>query len=383
LLYRKTPRVKEEFSILGFGCMRLPARNGQVDEAAASRMMRAAIDKGVNYVDTAWPYHGGQGEAVVGRLLGGGLRDKVALATKLPTWLVRKREDMDAFLEKQLASLQTDHIDVYLLHSLTADRWENMLKLDALGFMERARAAGKIRYIAFSFHDGLDCFKKIVDAYPWDLCQIQYNLLDENYQAGREGLKYAAGKGIGTVIMEPLKGGNITIPMPAELSGAAKKAGYASPTLADAALRWVWNHPEVGLLLSGMSSEEQMEQNLESACRGEPNSLTPEELALVEAAKDLYTSRMRVPCTACAYCKPCPKAVDIPQCFTNLNNAAISGDWAAQKANYLYILADDRDGKKASVCVECGQCETRCPQRIPIREKLKEVVAAFEVPAAR
>jgi predicted aldo/keto reductase-like oxidoreductase len=271
---------------------------------------------------------------------------------------------------------------VYLLHSLAADRWENLVKLDALDFMEKARAAGKIRYIAFSFHDGLDCFKKIVDAYPWDLCQIQYNLLDENYQAGREGLKYASDRDVGVVIMEPLKGGNITIPMPVELSEAARKAGYSRPTLADAALRWVWNHPEVGLVLSGMSSEEQMDQNLESASRGYPNSLTPEELALVKAAKDLYTSKMRVPCTACAYCKPCPKGVEIPQCFSNLNNAAISGDWETQKANYLYILADDRDGNRASACVECGLCETKCPQHIPIREKLKEVVAAFETPVA-
>jgi predicted aldo/keto reductase-like oxidoreductase len=377
------PRVKEEFSILGFGCMRLPVQGGQIDEAAASRMMHTAIDKGINYVDTAWPYHGGQGESAVGRLLKGGLRDKVTLATKLPSWLVKTRQDMDTFLEKQLTALQTDHIDVYLLHSLAADRWENMMKLDALDFMEKARAAGKIRYIAFSFHDGLDCFRKIVDAYPWDLCQIQYNLLDENYQAGREGLKYASDKGIGVVIMEPLKGGNIAIPMPPELNEAAKKAGYSRSTLADIGLRWVWNQPEVGLLLSGMSSEEQMNQNIESASRGLPNSLTPEELALVKAAKDLYTSKMRVPCTACAYCKPCPKGVEIPQCFSNLNNAAISGNWEAQKANYLYILADDRDGNKASACVECGLCETKCPQHIPIREKLKEVVAAFETAAAQ
>jgi predicted aldo/keto reductase-like oxidoreductase len=369
------PRVKEEFSILGFGCMRLPMSGGQIDEGAVSRMMRAAVEAGINYVDTAWPYHGGQGEAVVGRALEG-LRDRVYLATKLPSWLVTKREDMDSFLDKQLQALQTDHIDVYLLHSLTADRWANLVKLDALGFMERARAAGKIRYIAFSFHDGLDTFKKIADAYPWDVCQIQYNLLDENYQAGTEGLKYAAGKGIGVVIMEPLKGGNLTVPLPNDLEAAAGRAGYSRPTLADAALRWVWSHPEAGVVLSGMSSEEQMDQNIESAERAGP--LTAEESALVHAAKDLFTSKMRVPCTSCAYCKPCPKGVDIPQCFTNLNNAAISGGWEAQKVNYNYILAPGRDGKRASECVECGACEPKCPQRIPIRAKLKEVAAAFE-----
>jgi predicted aldo/keto reductase-like oxidoreductase len=371
------PRVKEDFSILGFGCMRLPASGEQVDEDAASRMTRAAVEAGINYVDTAWPYHGGQGESIVGRMLKG-LRDKVYLATKLPTWLVKTREDMDSFLDRQLQALQTDHIDVYLLHSLTADRWEKMMKLDALGFMEKARASGKIRYIAFSFHDGLDAFKTIADAYPWDICQIQYNLLDEHYQAGAEGLKYAAGKGIGVVVMEPLKGGNLTVPLPRELGEAADKAGYPRPTLADAALRWVWNHPEAGVVLSGMSSEAQMAQNIESASQGRPGSLTSEEIALVGAAKEFFTAKMRVPCTSCAYCKPCPKGVDIPQCFTNLNNAAISGNWEEQKLNYGYILSPTRDGKRASACVECGACEPKCPQRIPIRAKLKEVVAAFE-----
>jgi len=377
MLYRETPRTKEKLSVLGFGCMRLPMKDGQVDEATASRMMHTAVEKGINYVDTAWPYHGGQGETVVGRLLKG-LRDKVQLATKLPSWLVKTREDMDDFLDKQLAALQTDHFDVYLLHSLTADRWDNMVKLDALSFMEKARAAGKIRYIAFSFHDGLDTFKKIVDAYSWDLCQIQYNFLDDNFQAGTAGLKYASGKGIGVIVMEPLKGGNLTLAMPDDLKGPAALAHYAHPTLADLGLRWVWNHPEVSIVLSGMSSYEQMTQNIESASRGRADSLSGEELALVKSAKDLFASRMRVPCTACAYCKPCPKAVDIPQCFTNLNNAAISGDWAGQKANYSYVLAPGRDGKRASACVECGACEPKCPQRIPIRAKLKEVAAAFE-----
>ncbi|MDR1874476.1 MAG: aldo/keto reductase [Synergistaceae bacterium] len=377
MLYRETPRSKESLSILGFGCMRLPMKDGQADEAAASRMMHVAVEKGINYVDTAWPYHGGQGEAIVGRLLKG-LRDKVYLATKLPSWLVKKREDMDDFLDKQLASLQTDHVDVYLLHALTAGRWENMTRLGALEFMEKARAAGKIRQIAFSFHDGLDTFKKIIDAYPWDLCQIQYNFMDENFQAGTTGLEYAAGKGVGVIVMEPLRGGNLAAPVPEDLKGPAALARYTSPTLADIGLRWVWNRPEASIVLSGMSSEEQMEQNIESASRGHAGSLSAEELALVKAAKDLFVSRMQVPCTSCAYCKPCPQDVDIPQCFTNLNNAAISGDWAAQKSNYNYILAPGREGQKASACVECGTCEPKCPQHIPIREKLKEVAAAFE-----
>jgi predicted aldo/keto reductase-like oxidoreductase len=377
MLYRKMPRVKEELSILGFGCMRLPVRNGEIDEPTAAQMMNIAVDNGVNYIDTARPYHGGKSEPFVGRALKG-LRNKVQLATKLPSWLVKSRKDLDFHLKEQLEQLQTDHIDFYLLHALSASRWENLLKLDIMDFMEKARAEGKIRYLCFSFHDGLEAFKKIVDAYAWDMCQIQLNFLDDNYQAGVEGLKYARKKDIGVVVMEPLKGGNISIAIPADLQDAAKTAGYERPTLADLGLRWVWNHPEVGLLLSGMNAPEQMTQNIESAARGLPNTLTPKELDFVKSVKDLFVSRMRVPCTSCAYCKPCPQGVDIPQCFMNLNNAAISGNWEAQKANYNYILSDDREGNKASACVECGVCETKCPQHIFIREKLKEVVAAFE-----
>ncbi|GHV38752.1 aldo/keto reductase [Synergistales bacterium] len=377
MLYRKMPRVKEEFSILGFGCMRLPMNGSKVDETSALRMMNAAIDSGVNYVDTAWPYHGGEGEAIVGRLLKGGLRNKVNVATKMPSWLIKTRADMDTYLEKQLEFLQTDHIDVYLLHSLTDDRWANLSGLGVIDFMEKAKAAGKIRYIAFSFHDGLDAFKKIVDAYHWDICQIQYNFLDVNYQAGEEGLKYAAAKDIGMVIMEPLKGGSVTAPLPSELKTAAERANYSHPTIADIALRWVWNHPEVGVVLSGMSSEEQMKQNLESAKAGLANSLTKEELELMSEAKKLYGSKIKVPCTACAYCVPCPMSIDIPQCFRNFNDAALSGNWEGQKNNYLYLLSGAREGKSASVCVECGECESKCPQHIPIRERLKEVAAAF------
>jgi predicted aldo/keto reductase-like oxidoreductase len=377
MLYRKMPRIKEELSILGFGCMRLPTKDGEIDESTATRMMKTAVDNGINYIDTARPYHGGKSEPLVGRALKG-LRDKVQLATKLPSWLIKKREDLESNLNEQLEQLQTDHIDFYLLHALSDSRWENLMKLDVMEFMEKARAAGKIRYLCFSFHDGLDAFKKIVDAYRWDMCQIQLNFLDDNFQAGVEGLRYARGKDIGVVVMEPLKGGNLSIPVPKDIEAAAKAAGYVRPTLAELGLRWVWNNPEVGLLLSGMTAPEQMDQNIGSASKGFPGSLTPKEFDLVKAAKDLFVNRMRVPCTGCAYCKPCPQDVDIPQCFTNLNNAAIFGNWQAQKANYLYLLADDRDGRKASACVECGACESNCPQRIPIRAKLKEVAAAFE-----
>ncbi|MDR1741570.1 MAG: aldo/keto reductase [Synergistaceae bacterium] len=378
MLYRRMPRVKEELSILGFGCMRLPMDGKTVDESAASRMMNKAVERGINYVDTAWPYHGGEGEAIVGRLLAGGLRGRVNLATKLPSWLVKTREDMDMYLDRQLKALQTDHLDMYLLHSLSADRWENLSRLDVMSFMEKAKRDGKIRYIGFSFHDGLSVFKKIAGAYDWDFCQVQYNFLDTNYQAGAEGIKYAAGRDIGIVIMEPLRGGSLTVPMPEELRRMAADLSYRAPTLADLGLRWIWNQPEISVVLSGMSSMDQLQQNIESAAHGWAGGLKPGEPIFVDKAVKFFQSKMRVLCTSCGYCKPCPQGVDIPQCFTNLNNAALTGNWAAQKANYNYILADDRDGNKASACVECGLCETKCPQHLPIRERLKEVVAAFE-----
>lgn len=377
MLYRKLPRIKEELSILGFGCMRLPTQNGVIDEPEAIRMFHHAVDNGINYFDAAWPYHGGLCEAFVGRGLKG-IRDKVQLVTKLPTWLIKKKEDMMDYLDRQLAYLQTDHLDIYLLHSLFKDRWLKMQEVEALEFMEKAKAAGKIRYIGFSFHDGLDTFKHIVDAYKWDICQIQYNLLDERFQAGTEGLKYAHSKDIGVIVMEPLKGGNITTSIPQDLSGAVQAANYTASTFADLGLRWVWDHQEVGVVLSGMSTMDQLKQNIASASKGVSGGLTAAERELAAKARDFYQERMRVPCTACAYCKPCPVGVDIPQCFTNLNNASISGNWEAQKMNYNYLLAPDREGKRASTCVECGACEPKCPQSIPIRAKLKEVVKAFE-----
>lgn len=379
MLYRTIPAVGKELSILGFGCMRLPVTaGGGIDEPAAERLMRAAFDGGINYFDTAWPYHEGKCEEFVGRAIKG-YRDRITLATKLPVWLVHEPKDMDDFLEKQLSFLRTDHVDLYLLHSLSATRWRKMTEMGALEFMERAKASGKIRHIAFSFHDGLDTFRTIVDAYPWDMCQIQYNLLDRNFQAGAAGLEYAAAKGIGVVVMEPLKGGNISLPVPEPLRDEAREAGYDSPNLADLGLRWVWDHPGVSVVLSGMTTPEQLSQNLASADRGRPGGLSDAQRRFADRVWKFFSDRMRVPCTACAYCKPCPQGVDIPQCFTNLNTAAISGNWELQGRNYRYVLAPDRDGKRASACVSCGACVPKCPQGIPIPEKLREVAEAFEL----
>ena len=270
MLYRKMPRIKENLSILGFGCMRFPILDGDVtkiDEEKSEEMLKYAIDNGVNYIDTAYPYHGatvlgGASEPFVGRVLASGYRDKVMLATKLPCWFIEKREDMDFFLNKQLKRLQTDHIDFYLVHALNSQYWSSMVPMGIKDFLDSARVDGRIRYAGFSFHDdSLDLFKEIVDAYNWDFCQIQYNYLDENYQAGKEGLEYAVEKGLGIVIMEPLKGGSLAVNMPDDAKKVFKSANPDRKPV-DWALSWLWNQKDVHVVLSGMNALEQVVENI-------------------------------------------------------------------------------------------------------------------------
>jgi predicted aldo/keto reductase-like oxidoreductase len=373
MLYRTMKKANKDLSILGFGCMRLPVlENGHVNEPEATRMVRHAIDQGVNYVDTAWPYHNGESEPVVGRALLDGYREKVSLATKLPSWLVEKRKDMDKYLDEQLKKLQTDHIDFYLVHSLMKDSWEKMESLGVKDFLDDAISDGRITYAGFSFHDRYPVFKKIVDAYDWTFCQIQYNYMDEKYQAGTAGLRYAAKKGLGVVIMEPLRGGLLSKQVPAALDIWAKAQEKRSP--AEWGLRWVWDHPEVSVVLSGMSNMAQVEENLASADNGLPGSFTKKDLALVNKVKRLFRGRTKVPCTGCGYCKPCPNGVDIPECFSIYNIAYMYEDTGHAKTMYKFAAR----GGEASKCLECGLCESLCPQCIPIPEKLKEVKALFE-----
>ncbi len=274
MLYRKMPKNRDELSILGFGCMRLPVKeDGSIDEERAKKQVRYAIDHGVNYVDTAWPYHMGASEPFVGRALADGYREKVKLATKLPSWLIEKREDMDTFLNAQLEKLQTDHIDYYLVHALVGELWDTVKNLGVTEFLTKAKADGRIRNTGFSFHGAATDFSRIVDAYDWDFCQIQYNYLDEKNQAGTAGLEYAASKGLGVVIMEPLRGGNLTRTVPA----AVQKIWDESPkkrTAAEWALRWIWDHPEVTVVLSGMNEETQIEENLRVAGEAYPGCLS-------------------------------------------------------------------------------------------------------------
>ena len=295
--YRTLGKTQARVSVLGFGAMRLPHRgkDTDVDEAAAVEMIRWAIDQGVNYVDTAYVYHGGNGEGVVGRALDGGYRDRVYLATKLPIWSVQKREDCDRFFDEQLARLQTDHIDFYLLHCLQKKSWPAMRDLGVLEWAERQQAAGRIRHFGFSFHDSYEALVEIVDAYDWSFCQIQYNFVNEEVQAGTKGLRYAAAKGLGVIVMEPLFGGTLANPPPPVRKIWDAAGPQVNPV--DLALRWVWNQPEVSLALSGMSTLEQVRQNIAIAGRAGVGTLTPAELDLLARVRDEYQRLSPIACT--------------------------------------------------------------------------------------
>lgn len=384
MLYRTLGKTNEKVSALGFGCMRLPIIDGdttKIDEEKAIKMIRHAIDEGVNYVDTAYPYHGtgmgngGESEPFVGRALKDGYREKIKLATKLPSWLIKTREDMDKYLNEQLERLQTDHIDFYLVHALGISTWENLKKLGIDEFLDSAIKDGRIKYAGFSFHDKLEVFKGIVDYYDWSFCQIQYNYLDEEFQAGTEGLHYAADKGLGVVIMEPLRGGKIVKSLPDAVMNTFDESDIKrSP--AEWALRWVWNHPEVSVVLSGMNIMDNVTENIRVASETLPNSLSEKELEIMDKVKKVFKERIKVNCTACEYCMPCPVGVNIPKNFTYYNEYSLFVTPETEKelkSRYSSVSANERADK----CVECGKCEGHCPQSIKIREELKNVTALF------
>ncbi|MDR3259903.1 MAG: aldo/keto reductase [Fusobacteriaceae bacterium] len=376
MLYRKLGKTGEEVSILGFGCMRLQILDNdfaKINEAESIKQIRYAIDNGVNYIDTAYPYHGGMSELLVGKALKDGYREKIKLATKLPSWLVEKREDFDKYLDEQLQKLQTEYIDFYLIHSLNRERWDSILKYGLFDFISGAKADGRIKHIGFSFHDELPVFKEIVDAYDWEFCQIQYNFLDENYQAGTEGLEYAAKKGLGIIVMEPLRGGALSKNIPKDIEDIWNSASVKkSPS--QWALRFVWDKPEVGIILSGMNEIFQIKENIEEASIAYPSSLGSEEKETIQKVKGIYVSRMKVNCTRCRYCMPCPFGVNIPGCFQFYNNSSMFQDVNFSKSQYnIFVPADGH----ASKCQKCGACEEACPQNIPIRVMLDDVVNTF------
>jgi predicted aldo/keto reductase-like oxidoreductase len=369
--YRKLDRAGNEVSILGLGCMRLPVIDGdegRIDEPLAERLLHAAIEQGINYLDTAYPYHKGNSETFLGRALSGGLRDKVRLATKLPSWAVQTAADFDRFLNEQLERLQTDHIDFYLLHAMKSDWWVKLHNLGVLEFLDRAIRDGRIGAAGFSFHDELPLFKRIVDAYDWSFCQIQYNYMDEHLQAGREGLDYAVDRGLGVVVMEPLRGGHLARESAPDIQALWDDAPVRrSP--AEWALRWVWDHPGVTSLLSGMNDPAQIEENCRIADQALPRSLSAEELAVIEQVRDTLRRRIKVPCTTCNYCMPCPSGVNIPRIFGIYNDRFIYGDPRFPHRIYTITM---NDSELAVNCTRCGLCEQHCPQNIPIMERLAE-----------
>ena len=379
MLYRKVPKTGDELSILGFGYMRLPQKKrGGIDEERAIRQLRYAIDKGINYVDTAPAYHLGKSEKVLARALADGYREKVRIATKLPPWSVRSKPDMDYILDSQLSTLGTSHIDYYLLHGLGNLSWEKVKNLGVREFLDKAKNDGRIINAGFSFHGDIATFKAIVDSYNWDFCQIQFNYLDEHEQAGIEGLAYAAGKGIAIMIMEPIRGGSLAGLLPDEI----KKIWDDAPVKrspAEWALRWVWNHPEVTVVLSGMNDERHIDENLRVAGEALPNSLSLPELAIIARVRDTYQRLMKVGCTGCGYCMPCPAGVDIPGCFSLYNAHHLFPHDRSAKFQYIGrhggLLSDI---SYAGLCRQCGRCEKICPQHLPIPERLNEVSKEME-----
>jgi predicted aldo/keto reductase-like oxidoreductase len=385
--YRTFGKLDWKPSALGFGAMRLPVLHndpGQIDEALAMRMIRYAIDHGVNYVDTAYAYHAETSERLVGRALCDGYRERIRLATKLPTWLVKAPEDFDRYLNIQLERLQTDHIDFYLLHGLNQERWPNLTNLGVFRWAEKAMADGRIRHLGFSFHDTYELFCEIVNATDlWTLCQIQYNFMDVDYQAGTRGLDYAARKGLAVVVMEPIRGGQLANRVPPTVQaiwddaaqtehGSGSSAGHKR-TPAEWALQWVWNDPRVSVVLSGMSAMEQVVENIASAERSAPGSLSEKELAVVARVRAKYEELCPVPCTACRYCMPCPNGLNIPRIFEIHNELIVYGDEQRARLVYGWLNEDER----ANMCQACGECLTKCPQGIEIPEWMEKVHEAL------
>ncbi|MCW4035060.1 MAG: aldo/keto reductase [Candidatus Bathyarchaeota archaeon] len=383
--YRKMGSLGWDVSALGFGCMRLPTSGfrNKVDEEYAIDIIRKGIDLGINYVDTAWPYHQGMSEVILGKALKDGYREKVHVATKLPMFAVNKQGDFDFYLNQQLERLQIDCIDVYLFHCLNKTNFEKVKQHNLIEKMEQAKAEGKIRYIGFSFHDIFPVLKDIVDYYSWDVGQIQYNYMDTDVQATTNGLKYLHQKGIAVVIMEPLKGGLLVNP-PKEVQKILKNSS-TQRTPVDWALQFLWDRPEVSVVLSGMGSMQQVVENCQSAERSGVGSFTVDDHKTVDEITKIFRKGNLVPCTGCGYCQPCPEGVSIPKIFAMVNNMQAGGDSVMdimlrqQIKNGYKALAQSKEelktGKDGSsvLCVQCGECVEKCPQSINVPEELKKV----------
>ena len=378
--FRIDAKNGNELSALGFGCMRFPTATGRIDIDASEHLIIEAVDRGVNYLDTAYLYNGN--EAALGEIFARnpGLRGKVHIATKLPIARCEAVADFDKYLERSLERLRTDHVDYYLVHNVTsAAAWERLRSLGFEGWVAKQKSVGRIANIGFSYHGPKDDFPVLLDAFDWDFCQIQYNYMNEDYQAGTTGLIAAAERGLPVIVMEPLLGGKLAAELPTEAREILANAGLSDDPVR-LALRWIWAHPEVTVVLSGMNTREQLLQNIDTARTVLPDSLEDAEVMAVETARKEIAKSYNVPCTGCGYCLPCPKGVNIPMCFAAYNTSFAHG-W--YQGMHQYITASGAmvdDAHFASDCVRCGVCLEKCPQHIQIPDELSSVKRRLQPP---
>lgn len=376
MLYREFKKINKKVSLLGLGCMRFPENeDGSVKEQESIEIIRSSIDSGVNYVDTAFTYHGGKSEKILGKALKDGYREKVLLADKMPIWIAKDEDSMKSIFYKQLERLDTDCIDMYLVHNVNRGIWKRALKLNLMPFLEEMKAEGRIKHIGFSFHDSYEFFEEMLDAYPWEFCQIQLNYMDKDHQAGVRGLKYAAEKGLDVIVMEPLKGGRITDAIPPVIQSLWDSAPVKrSP--AEWAFKWLASMPEITLMLSGMSSKDQVEENIKLLSDESITEMTDDESALIDKVSDEYNRLIKYACTGCNYCMPCPQKLDIPRILRYFNDWNVYEKNPSTKMEYETWIGP---GQHASDCIGCRACEEKCPQALPISQAMKEAAEAFGV----
>lgn len=363
-------------SVLGYGCMRFTKKYGKIEFEKAEEELMLAIESGVNYLDTAYIYPGS--EECVGRILAkNNCRDRVYIATKLPHYLIKSRKGLEKCFQEQLRRLQTDHIDYYLMHMLTdIATWGRLKELGIEEWIAEKKASGQIRNIGFSYHGNSDMFCTLVDAYPWNFCQIQYNYMDEHTQAGRKGLHHAAAKGLPVIIMEPLRGGRLVNNLPHAAKKLLSESGHSAPELA---FRWLWDQPEVTVVLSGMNSCQMVRENVRTAKETLPGALTEEERHLIQKIRTILTEKMKAPCTGCGYCMPCPKGVDIPACLRSYNMRYTENKFSGFR-EYFMCTTMKKTPCNASLCIQCGRCEKHCPQGLTIRKHLADAAKELETP---
>lgn len=371
---RTIKKTGEEVSLLGLGAMRLPTRNGRIDKQKATKLVNYAIDHGVNLIDTAYLYHNGESETFLRNILQD-RRNDVQISTKLPVWFVKKEEDLEKYLDKQMEKLGVEYIDYYFLHSLNYETYKRLKPLHVLEFLDRIKKEGKVKHVGFSYHDNYDDFTRIIDDYDWDMCLLQYNFIDEEVQAGRKGVQYAYNHDVSVFIMEPLKGGLLAHDVPEKVKVTMEEENI-DETPSRWALKWLANQKEITCILSGMGEIEQLDENIETMNSTEPDSISDEELQVYNNVKKVYEELIQVPCTQCRYCMPCPAHVNIPTCFEAYNAKYIF----KKNTQYTFRVSGIMGGKPgyASNCINCGACIIKCPQKINIPQELKKVSDELE-----